>query len=163
MYWTGLYESSSNCADTSAWGCGTLTSVLRTEERLASWLPPLGRYTCSTEDLRFLPVKFNDKAFVGGTKSHSHPIREHPRGFIRGYPWIMWSATALANCIILRIHADNSEMDYKLLLVASLLGLPEAVICNYPWPDNVTQYKGYIQVSQLAAGHGRAGLLLVSR
>ena len=75
--------------------------------------------------------------------------------------------TALANCIIIiilfcttRIYADYSEMDCKLLLVASFLVLlPGVVICDYPWPDNVTQYKGYIQVSPLAAGAGRAGLL----
>ena len=33
------------------------------------------------------------------------------------------------------------------LLLASLVVLPGLVVCNYPWPDNVTQYKGYIQVS----------------
>ena len=33
------------------------------------------------------------------------------------------------------------------LLLASLLFFPSLVICDYPWPDNVTQHKGYIQVS----------------
>ena len=39
------------------------------------------------------------------------------------------------------------KMAGSILLVASLLVLPSLVVCDYPWPDNVTQHKGYIQVS----------------
>ena len=35
------------------------------------------------------------------------------------------------------------------LLLGSLLLLPGLVSCSYPWPDNVTQHKGYIEVSLL--------------
>ena len=30
-----------------------------------------------------------------------------------------------------------------------LVLLPAVVLCSYPWPDNVTQHKGYIEVGLL--------------
>jgi len=32
------------------------------------------------------------------------------------------------------------------LLFAAALALPSLVQCEYPWPDKVTQHKGYIEV-----------------
>lgn len=34
----------------------------------------------------------------------------------------------------------------RLLLLAALLAFPYLAHCAYPWPDNVTQEKGYIEV-----------------
>ena len=34
-----------------------------------------------------------------------------------------------------------------LLFAAALLAIPSLTLCAYPWPDNVTQYKGYIEVN----------------
>ena len=33
-----------------------------------------------------------------------------------------------------------------LLLIAAFV-LPVLVVCDYPWPDKVTQHKGYIEVN----------------
>ena len=36
-----------------------------------------------------------------------------------------------------------------LLFAAVLLVIPALALCAYPWPDNVTQHKGYIEVQVL--------------
>ena len=34
-----------------------------------------------------------------------------------------------------------------LMLLLALLAFPNSGVCGYPWPDNVTQYRGYVEVS----------------
>lgn len=34
------------------------------------------------------------------------------------------------------------------LILGSVLLLPSVVLCSFPWPDNVTQHKGYIEVNR---------------
>lgn len=121
----------------------------------------ISRCTCSNEDLLFLPVKFNplrDEAFVGGTKGTHLQLESTHVDLLGDIP----EPCDHCDCITIVLHCDMFAdflkiMDCKLLVVASLLVLPGVVVCDYPWPDKVTQYKGYIQVSQVAAALGGWG------
>ena len=45
-----------------------------------------------------------------------------------------------------RVGKMKIAASFILLVVSVLQVVPSSVVCDYPWPDNVTQHKGYIQV-----------------
>lgn len=48
----------------------------------------------------------------------------------------------------LELAEPNAEkMTWVGLLLSVAFVLPVLVVCDYPWPDKVTQHKGYIEVN----------------
>ena len=41
-----------------------------------------------------------------------------------------------------------AAMSRLALFLAAVLLLPAVAVCSYPWPDNVTQHSGYIEVRE---------------
>lgn len=76
----------------------------------------------------------------------------------RSYHMIHVQHALCNNCATLM---SLDRMADSCLLLVSLLLLPSLVVCGYPWPDNATQYKGYIQVLWWSREGGASSSLLI--
>ena len=153
-----------------------LTFLFHREDTSVCSFPPL--FSNLLQLRQFPRVLKYDKAYCGSNKDCTFQLEiAHVAGFrVRAprsaFAWCMRNTFAIfpaAPDVIkhvifrsMQVRCNNADLQYarimargSILSVASLLLplllVPSSVICSYPWPDSVTQYKGYIQVSPALA------------